>query len=76
MRRGREDRSTVARHATLPSPSRLSVGLKLVGAALAVVLVSAIAVGAFFVIDIASRVGDAAVTLEDGGEVAPPSLSA
>ncbi|WP_309104352.1 LCP family protein [Microbacterium sp.] len=66
----------MARHATLPSPSRLSVGLKLLGAAAAVILVSVIAVGVFFVVDLTSRVGDGAVPLEDGGEVAPPSLSA
>ncbi|MFK4762466.1 LCP family protein [Microbacterium sp. ZW T5_45] len=78
MRRspGRNHRSTVARHADLPSPSRLSVALKLAGAALAVVLVSAVAVGGFVIADLVNRAGAGAVTLEGAPEVAPPALGA
>lgn len=78
MRRssGRTDRSTVARHADLATPSRLSVALKLAGAALAVVLVSAIAVGGFVIADLVNRAGSDAVTLEGAPEVAPPALGA
>lgn len=72
----RDDRDTVARHATLPTPSRLSTFLKLLGISLGVVLVSAIAVGAFVVTDLFNRVGDDAVTLEGGPEVEPPTLGA
>ncbi|MFF3029047.1 LCP family protein [Microbacterium sp. NPDC057944] len=68
------DRSTVARHAHLPSPSRLSVGLKLTGIALSVVLVSAIAVAGYLVADFANRIGDGAVVLEGAPTVAPPAL--
>ena len=68
------DRSTVARHAHLPSPTRLSVGLKLTGIALSVVLVSAIAVAGYLVADFANRIGDGAVVLEGAPTVAPPAL--
>lgn len=70
------DRSTVARHADLPSPSRLSVGLKLLGIVLCVVTVSALAVAGFVAADLLNRVGDGAVVLEDAPEVDPPSLGA
>lgn len=67
-------RSTVARHATLPSPSRKSTGLRLFGAALGVVVVSAIAVAAFVVIDLATRATADSVALEGAPDVAPPAL--
>ncbi|WP_258567088.1 hypothetical protein [Microbacterium sp. Se5.02b] len=58
------DRPTVARHATLPTPSALSTVLKFLGIAVGVVVVSAVAVAAFLVIDVFNRVGDGAVALE------------
>src|SRR5690606_34661720 len=67
-------RSTVARHATLPSPTRTSTGLKLLGAALAAVLVAAIGVGAFIAIDLATRATADSVGLEGAPEIAPPAL--
>lgn len=70
------DRDTVARHATLRRPSALSTFLKMLGVGLAVVLVAAIAVGAFVVTDLLNRVGDDAVTLEGAPEVEPPTLGA
>lgn len=77
MRRASHDhRPTVARHADLPTPSRLSVALKLIGISLSVVLVSAVAVAAFVFADLTNRVNDGAVSLEDDAEVAPPGLGA
>lgn len=70
------NRSTVARHATLPTPSAGSTLLKLIGIALSVVLVSSIAVAGFVIADVLNRVGTDAVALEDDAEVAPPSLGA
>jgi len=70
------DRSTVARHATLPRPSAFSTLLKFLGIAVGVVVVSAVAVGAFLVIDVFNRVGDGAVALEGAPEVDPPTLGA
>ncbi|MBT2484939.1 MULTISPECIES: LCP family protein [unclassified Microbacterium] len=69
-------RPTVARHATLPTPSPLSSFLKFLGIALGVVVVSAVAVGAYLVVDVFNRVGDDAVALEGAPEVEPPSLGA
>ena len=68
------DRSTVARHATLSTPSAFSTVLKFLGIALGVVVVSAVGVGAFLVVDVFNRVGDGAVKLESAPEVDPPSL--
>ncbi|PRA82045.1 LCP family protein [Microbacterium sp. MYb66] len=70
------DRATVARHATLPTPSALSTLLKFLGIALGVVTVSAVAVGAFLFVDVFNRVGDDAVALEGAPEVDPPTLGA
>ncbi|MBO0981799.1 LCP family protein [Microbacterium sp. SD291] len=70
------DRSTVARHANLPTPSALSSLLKLVAISLGVLLVSSIAVATFVVVDVLNRVSDGAVALEDAPEVEPPSLGA
>lgn len=67
-------RTPLAGHATLSSPSSLSTGLKLLGTALGVILVSAIAVGAFVVIDLGTRATDDAVALEGAPEIAPPAL--
>lgn len=69
-------RSTVARHADLPTPSASSTLIKLLGVALAVLLVSSVAVAGFLFVDVLNRVGDGAVALEDDVEVAPPSLGA
>lgn len=69
-------RSTVARHADLPTPSASSTFFKLLGVALAVLLVSSVAVAGFLFVDVLNRVGDGAVALEDDVEVAPPSLGA
>src|SRR5690349_6574060 len=71
-----DSRSTVARHATLPTPSALSTALRLLGVALSVLLVSSIAVAGFVVLDVLNRVGDGAVQLEDAPDVAPPALGA
>ena len=50
--------------------------LKIAGITLGVVLVSAIAVGAFVVVDYINRFNADAVALEDAPEVEPPSISA
>lgn len=71
-----KDRSTVTRHATLPSPGPARGFLKIAGITLGVVLVSAIAVAAFVVTDYFNRFNEGAVTLEDAPEVEPPSISA
>ncbi|WP_454170884.1 LCP family protein [Microbacterium maritypicum] len=71
-----KDRSTVARHATLPSPGPARGFLKIAGITLGVVLVSAIAVAAFVVTDYFNRFNEGAATLEDAPEVEPPSISA
>ena len=71
-----KDRSTVARHATLPSPGPARGFLKIAGITLGVVLVSTIAVAAFVVTDYFNRFNEGAVTLEDAPEVEPPSISA
>ncbi|MBO9625609.1 MAG: LCP family protein [Microbacterium sp.] len=71
-----EDRQTVARHAHLPTPSRLSGALTLVGISLCVVLFSAVAVAGFVLTDLANRVSDGAVTLDGDADVAPPGLGA
>lgn len=68
------DRDTVARHATLPSPTRTSTGLKLLGAAFGAVLVAAIGVGAYVAIDLATRATADSVALEGAPDVAPPAL--
>ncbi|KNY07774.1 LCP family protein [Microbacterium sp. GCS4] len=69
-------RSTVARHATLPTPTAFSSFLKILGISLSVLLVSAVAVAGFVASDLLNRVGEGAVALEGSGEVAPPSLGA
>jgi len=71
-----KDRSTIARHAPLPTPSARKGFFKIAGIALAVVLTSALAVAAFVVVDYFNRFNDGAVTLEDAPEVEPPSISA
>jgi len=71
-----DDRDTVARHATLPTPSAASTFMKLLGIAVSVLVVASVAVAAFVVTDLANRVGDGAVALEGDAEVAPPSLGA
>ena len=76
-RRGEDaDRPTIARHAPLPQRSAASTFVRFIGVALGVVLVSAIAVGAFLVVDLFNRVGDGAVALEGAPEVEPPTLGA
>lgn len=75
-RKDEADRATVARHATLPTPSAVSTLLKFLGIAIGVVTVSAVAVVGFLVIDVFNRAGDGAVELEAAPEVDPPSLGA
>ncbi|WEK62250.1 MAG: LCP family protein [Candidatus Microbacterium colombiense] len=75
-RHTQDARPTIARHAPLPRRSALSSFLRFLGVGLAVVLVSAIAVGAFIVVDLLNRVGDEAVALEDAPEVDPPTIGA
>jgi LCP family protein required for cell wall assembly len=70
------DLTTVARHADLPSPSRASVVLKLIGISLAVVVVSAVAVAGFLAADLINRAGADSIALEDAPDVAPPALGA
>src|SRR4051794_36883832 len=69
-------RTTVARHAPLSSPSPLTTGLKLLGVAVSVLLVSSLAVAGFVVVDIATRATGDAVTLEGAPEIAPPGIGA
>ncbi len=69
-------RSTVARHAELPTPRALSTFLRLAAVAVAVLVVSATAVATFIAVDVLNRVGDGAVALEGEVDVAPPSLGA
>ena len=45
-------RSTVARHADLPTPSAFSTLFRLLGVALAVILVSSVAVAGFVAADV------------------------
>lgn len=72
----RDDRTPVGRHASTPPRRRTSSFLRALGIGLAVVLVSAIGVGAFVVTDLLNRVGEDAVTLEGAPEVEPPSIDA
>ena len=69
-------RTTIARHAHLPTPSALSTLLKLFGIVVAVLTVSAVAVVAFVAADVLNRVDDHAVALETTHEIDPPSLGA
>ncbi|QMU97342.1 LytR family transcriptional regulator [Microbacterium esteraromaticum] len=69
-------RSTVARHAPHRSPSAWGSALRMLGIGIAVVTVSALGIGGFIAADLALRVSDGAVDLEDAPEVAPPSLGA
>ncbi|MBY6060240.1 LCP family protein [Microbacterium esteraromaticum] len=69
-------RATLARHAPQHSPTAMGSLVRLVGIALAVVTVSAVAVAGFVASDLLTRVSADAVTLEDAPSVAPPSLSA
>lgn len=73
---GRDSRNTIARHASVPPRSGFSSFLRFLGIGLAVVVVAAIAVGAFVVVDLFNRVNDGAVTLEDAPEVEPPTIDA
>lgn len=72
----RDDRTPVGRHASASPRRRTSSFLRALGIGLAVVLVSAIGVGAFVVTDLLNRVGEDAVTLEGAPEVEPPSIDA
>ncbi|MFT4258517.1 LCP family protein [Microbacterium sp.] len=71
-----KERRTVARHAHLPTPSRTKTGMRIFGVALGVLLVSGIAVASFVVGDLFHRIGDGAVSLEGGADVAPPGFGA
>lgn len=70
----RGERGAAARHASTPPRRRLPALLRVLGISLGVVLVAAVAVGAFVVTDLLNRVGDGAVELEGGPEVDPPTL--
>lgn len=72
----REVRGTVAQHAAPVRRRRLSTILRVAAVSVGVVLVAAIAVGAFIVVDLFNRVGDGAVTLEDAPKVEPPTIGA
>lgn len=67
-------RRPVAKHAPHRTPTAIGSLLRLLGIGLAVVTVAALGVTAFIVADLASRVGDDAVSLEDAPSVAPPQL--
>ncbi|MGF2948909.1 LCP family protein [Microbacterium alcoholitolerans] len=67
-------RRPVAQHAPQRTPTAAGSVLKMLGIALAVLTVSAVAVVAFIATDLVVRVGEDAVTLEDAPSVAPPSL--
>lgn len=67
-------RRTVARHGQLRTPGPISQLLKILGVALAVVLVSGVSVGAFVVSDLYGTATADAVELE-GQEPVPPDIS-
>ncbi len=67
-------RKTVARHGQLRSPGPVSQLLKILGVALAVVLVSGVSVGAFVVSDLYGTATADAVELE-GQKPIPPDIS-
>lgn len=67
-------RTTIAQHAGLTSPTALATGLRLLAAAVGVVLVAAIGITAFVVFDLTSRVTDGSVSLEDAPDIPPPGL--
>ncbi|MFD5213512.1 LCP family protein [Microbacterium sp. NPDC058345] len=69
-------RRPVAQHAPHRAPTAAGSLLRMLGIGLAVVTVSALAVVGFVVADLASRVGDDAVHLEDAPSMAPPQLGA
>lgn len=67
-------RKTVARHGQLRTPGPISQLLKILGVALAVVLVSGVSVSAFVVSDLYGTATAGAVEL-DGQEPVPPDIS-
>ena len=67
-------RKTVARHGQLHTPGPISQLLKILGVALAVVLVSGVSVGAFVVSDLYGTATADAVELE-GQQPVPPDIS-
>lgn len=67
-------RKTVARHGQLQSPGPISQLLKIIGIALAVVLVSGVSVSAFVVSDLYGTATAGAVELE-GQKPVPPDIS-
>lgn len=67
-------RRTVARHGQLRTPGPISQLLKILGVALAVVLVSGVSVGAFVVSDLYGTATADAVELE-GQQPVPPNIS-
>lgn len=67
-------RRTVARHGQLRSPGPISQLLKIIGVALAVVLVSGVSVSAFVVSDLYGTATAGAVELE-GQQPVPPDIS-
>lgn len=67
-------RTTVARHGQLRAPGPVSQLLKILGVALAVVLVSGVSIGAFIVSDLYGTATADAIEL-DGQEPVPPDIS-
>ncbi|WP_309127588.1 LCP family protein [Microbacterium sp.] len=67
-------RQPVAKHAPHRTPTAVGSLLRMLGVALAVLTVAALGVTGFLVADLASRVGEDAVTLEGAPSVAPPQL--
>ncbi len=74
-RTARRGRRTVARHGELSSPHPLAFLFKIVGIAVAVVLVSGLGVAAYALTDLTSSFSDDAVALEGQGAV-PPDIGA
>ncbi len=66
----------VARHAPDGAGSPTRSVLRMLGVGAAVLTVAVLGVGAFLVSDLAARVGEDAVPLEDAPSVAPPALGA
>lgn len=69
-------RRPIARHAPHRSPTAFGSVMRMLGIGLGVLVVAALGIGGFLAADLAMRVGDGAVTLEDAPKVAAPSLDA
>lgn len=67
-------RTRMAQHAPHSTPSAWRTALRILGIAVAVITVSAVAVAGFVIMDLTQRVGKDAVRLEAAPKVPPPSL--